>query len=245
PKLIVRSSLGGNYGSGYFWAYGGRSYENSENNSAVSYSEGANSFMSWTFTNTVSYEKDFGLHDLSVLLGQEALNTGVGRNMSGTGLNPFSEDRDFVTLNTTAPGATRTVGSNYFKGVNFSSYFGKLGYIYDDKYIASFVLRRDGSSRFGSENRYGVFPAFALGWRISSEPFMSGVTFIDDLKIRGGYGVMGNSNNVDPNNQYSLYATSVGNSSYPINDAGAAEGFYRSRIGNPFARWEKAVTQNI
>lgn len=245
PKLILRTSLGGNYGSGYFWAYGGRSYENSENNSAVSYTEGAASSLAWTFTNTLSYEKDFGVHALSVLLGQEALNTGRGRNISGTGLNPFSEDRDFVTLNTTTPGATRTVGSDYFKGVNFSSYFGKLGYIYDDKYLASFVLRRDGSSRFGSENRYGVFPAFSLGWRISKEGFMSGVAFVDDLKIRGGYGVMGNSNNVNPSNQYSLYATSVGNSSYPIDDAGAAEGFYRSRIGNPFARWEKAVTENI
>src|SRR5690606_3475333 len=65
------------------------------------------------------------------------------------------------------------------------------------------------------------------------------------LKIRGGYGVMGNSNNVDPANQYSLYATNVATSSYPIDDVGAAEGFYRSRIGNPFARWEKAITQNI
>ena len=101
------------------------------------------------------------------------------------------------------------------------------------------------ASGLGAENRYGVFPAFSLGWRISAEDFMSTATFVDDLKIRGGYGVMGNSNNVDPNNQYSLYATSVGASSYPIDDAGAAEGFYRSRIGNPFARWEKAITQNI
>jgi hypothetical protein len=74
---------------------------------------------------------------------------------------------------------------------------------------------------------------------------MSTVTFIDDLKIRGGYGIMGNSNNVNPNNQYSLYATDVVNASYPIDDVGAAAGFYRSRIGNPFARWEKAVTENV
>ncbi len=64
-------------------------------------------------------------------------------------------------------------------------------------------------------------------------------------KIRGGYGIMGNSNNVDPNNQYSLYQTNVGNSSYPISDAAALEGYYRSRIGNPYAKWEKAVTTNI
>ena len=191
-NLILRSNVGGNYGSGYFWAYGGRSYENSENNSSVSYSEGASSVLAWTFTNTISYTKQFDVHAFDVLIGQEALNTGAGRNISGTGLNPFSEDRNFVTLSTTTPGTTRTVGSNYFKGVNFSSYFGKLGYIYSDKYLASFVLRRDGSSRFGAENRYGVFPAFSLGWRISSEDFMSTASFIDDLKIRGGWGIMGN-----------------------------------------------------
>lgn len=244
-NLILRTSIGGNYGNGYFWDYNARQYENSENNSAVSYNEGASTFVGWTFTNTINFKKEFGVHNLDLLLGQEALNTGVGRNISGSGLNPFSEDRDFVTLSTTTPGATRTVGSNYFKGVNFYSYFGKVGYTFDDKYLLSFVLRRDGSSRFGSENRYGVFPAFSAGWRISSETFMSSVTFIDDLKIRGGWGIMGNSNNVDPNNQYSLYATNVANSSYPINNSGALEGFYRSRIGNPFAKWEKAVTMNI
>lgn len=244
-NLVLRSSIGGQYGSGYFWDYNARQYENSENNSAVSYSEGASTVLSWTFTNTLNFKKQFGVHNLDLLLGQEALNTGVGRNISGTGLNPFSEDRDFVTLSTTTPGATRTVGSGYFKGVNFFSYFGKVSYSFNDKYLASVVLRRDGSSRFGEENRYGVFPAFSAGWRISSEDFMRTATFIDDLKIRGGYGIMGNSNNVDPNNQYSLYATTVGASSYPINNAGAAEGYYRSRIGNPFAKWEKAITTNL
>ncbi len=243
--LILRTSIGGTYGSGYFWNYDGRQYENSENNSAVSYGEGASTFLAWTFTNTINYKKEFGVHNFDFLLGQEALNTGAGRNINGNGLDPFTEDRDFVTLSNTTPGATRTVGSNYFKGVNFYSYFGKVGYTFNDKYLASFVLRRDGSSRFGAANRYGVFPAFSAGWRVSAENFMKSLTFIDDLKIRGGYGIMGNSNNVDPNNQYSLYATNVANSSYPINNTAAAEGYYRSRIGNSLAKWEKAVTANI
>lgn len=243
--LVIRTSIGGRYASTYAWNYFSRQYENSENNSAVTYGEGASYVMSWTFTNTANYKKEFGAHKFDFLVGQEALNTGEGRNMGGNGLNPFSEDRDFVTLSTTTPGATRTVGSNYFKGVNFSSYFGRVNYVFNDKYLASVVVRRDGSSRFGAENRYGTFPAFSLGWRITSESFMSGVTWIDDLKIRGGYGIMGNSNNVNPNNQYSLYATSVGSSSYPIDDNAGIEGFYRSRIGNPLAKWEKAITSNI
>ena len=243
--LTLRTSFGGNYNSFYAWSYFGRQYENSENNSAVTYSEAAGHSFGWTFTNTLNYKKQFGTHTLDLLLGQEALNTGKGRNMSGTGLNPFSEDRDFITLNTTTAGSSRTVGSDYFKGVNFSSVFGRLNYGFDDRYLVSVVVRRDGSSRFGAENRFGVFPAFSAAWRLSEENFMSSVTWIDDLKIRGGYGIMGNSNNVNPANQYSLYATSVGASSYPINNGGAVEGFYRSRIGNPLAKWEKAVTTNV
>jgi TonB-linked SusC/RagA family outer membrane protein len=245
PNLTLRTSIGGRYAATYFWNYFARQYENSENNSAVTYGEGAGFVFGWTFTNTASYKREFGEHSFDLLVGQEALDTGTGRNMNGNGLNPFSEDRDFVTLTTTTPGNTRVVNSNYFKGVRFSSYFGRLNYIYADKYLASFVIRRDGSSRFGAANRYGVFPAVSLGWRISSEPFMSGVTWIDDLKIRGGYGEMGNSQNVHPFNQYSLYATNVDNSSYPIDNASGVEGFYRSRIGNPEAKWETAVTSNI
>jgi TonB-linked SusC/RagA family outer membrane protein len=243
--LVLRTMLGGEFVSFYAWNYNGRQYENSENNSAVSYSENAGFGMAWTFTNTANYKKELGAHNLDILVGQAASNSGVSRQMFGNGLNPFSEDRDFVNLSTTTPGATRTVDSGYGKGVNVSSYFGRFNYIYNDKYLASVVVRRDGSSAFGAEKRYGTFPAFSLGWRMSSESFMSGVTWIDDLKIRGGWGVMGNSNNVNPNNQYSLYATSVGNSSYPIDNNTGIEGFFRSRIGNPAAKWEKAVTSNI
>jgi TonB-linked SusC/RagA family outer membrane protein len=165
--------------------------------------------------------------------------------MQGTGLNPFSEDRDFVSLSTTTPGATRTVGSGLSNGVTFSSYFGRLNYAFADKYLFSAVLRRDGSSRFGPESRYGVFPAFSAGWRISEENFMQSLAWLDELKLRGGWGVMGNSNNVPSDNQFSLYGTSVGASSYPIDNAAGIEGFYRSRLGNPAGKWEKAVTQNI
>jgi len=125
--------------------------------------------------------------------------------------------------------------------------FGRLNYIYKDKYIVTGVVRRDGSSRFGVNNRYGVFPAFSAAWRVSSEPFMKQLSWISDLKIRGGYGTMGNSNNVNPNNQFSLYGASLGNSSYDItgSNSSAAEGYFRTRIGNPDAKWETSITKNI
>jgi TonB-linked SusC/RagA family outer membrane protein len=243
--LVLRSSIGGQYNGFYFNFYGRRSYENKENNGSVAYGEGAGTGFAWVFTNTASYKKVFGKHSVSALVGQEALNTGAGRNMQGNGLNPFSQDRDYITLNTVG---AKQVFSGYNKGVNFASYFGKIDYAFNDKYLASVVIRRDGSSRFGALNRYGVFPAFSAAWRISSENFMKALTWVSDLKIRGGYGIMGNSNNVDPNNQYSLFTSNP--AAYAIgganNGAAAAdEGFFRNRIGNPAAKWEKAITTNI
>ncbi|MDW7691124.1 TonB-dependent receptor [Flammeovirgaceae bacterium SG7u.111] len=242
--LTLRTSFGGRFDQYNGQGYTRRQYENSENNSAFGYNQYSGYVAEWVWTNTANYKKEFGQHSIDLLGGYEALNTGSGRSMSGSGINPFSQDVDFVTLNTVN---NRQVGGGYFKGVNFASVFGRVNYIFNDKYMASVVVRRDGSSRFGAENRYGTFPAFSAGWRISSESFMSQVTWVNDLKIRGGYGKMGNSNNVDPNNQYSLFGTSLDNSTYDIqgSNSSAAEGFYRSRIGNPRAKWETSVMSNL
>jgi TonB-dependent starch-binding outer membrane protein SusC len=245
PGLTLRSSAGGNYGNFYGYNYTRWQYENSENNSAYGYGENAGYSFGWTFTNTANYKKAFGKHSIEVLAGQEALNTGAGRNLSANGLNPFSTDPNYVTITTL--GSRNPPNSNLFKGVNFNSYFGRAIYNFNDKYILTGVIRRDGSSRFGANARYGIFPAVSAAWRISSESFMKNLPWVQDLKIRGGYGTMGNSNNVDPNNQYSLYSTSTSNSGYDItgSNSGIVAGYYRSRIGNPDAKWETSVTKNI
>ncbi|MBU1821008.1 MAG: SusC/RagA family TonB-linked outer membrane protein, partial [Bacteroidetes bacterium] len=100
PGLTLRSSLGGNYASFYNWNYSRLQYENSENNSAFGYSEGGGFNFGWVLTNTANYKKRFGKHNVDVLVGQEALNTGTGRNINGNGQNPFSTDPDYVNLNT-------------------------------------------------------------------------------------------------------------------------------------------------
>ncbi len=245
PGLTLRSSVAGNYGNFYNWGYTRWQYENSENNSAFGYNEGGGYSFGWTFTNTASYKKAFGKHNIEVLAGQEALNTGAGRNLNANGLNPFSTDINYVTITTL--GNRNPPSSNLFKGVNFNSYFGRAIYTYNDKYILTGVIRRDGSSRFGENARYGVFPAVSAAWRVSSESFMKNLPWVQDLKVRGGYGTMGNSNNVDPNNQYSLYAARVDNSGYDINGSNSSivDGYYRTRIGNPDAKWETSITKNI
>ncbi|WPP53473.1 SusC/RagA family TonB-linked outer membrane protein [Catalinimonas niigatensis] len=242
--LMFRSSIGGGYNNFYSNFYGPPQYENSENNSTFNYGENAGAFLNWTFTNTLRYEKTFDRHSVTLLGGVEALNTGLGRTMNGTGQNPSFSDPNYITLTNTT---NRIVTSDYVRGVKFFSYFGSAKYIFDDKYIINGVIRRDGSSRFGEENRFGIFPAASVAWRISEEGFMAGVTFVDDLKIRGGWGEMGNSNNVNPNNQFSLYAADLGRSFYDIggSNGSVTGGFYRSRVGNPNAQWETAVTSNI
>lgn len=246
PGLTLRSSVGGSYSNFYNWSYGRLQYENSENNSAFSYNEGGGFGFAWVLTNQATYSKRFGFHSVKAIVGQEALNDGRGKNISGNGLNPFSTDPNYITLSTVSASG-KVVNSGYFKGVNFYSLFGQVEYNFNERYYLTGVVRRDGSSRFGANSRYGVFPAFSAAWRVSSESFMKDIPAISDLKIRGGYGTMGNSNNVDPNNQYSLYAASVGASAYDINgtNSSVAEGYYRTRIGNPDARWETAVTKNI
>ena len=114
--------------------------------------------------------------------------------------------------------------------------FLKGDYKFDDKYIFSGTIRRDGHSRFGSENRFGIFPAVALAWRMSGENFMSSVNFVDDLKVRVSYGITGNSaiGNFDSRGIYSTGGEYDGNS-----------GLQPSGIANPFLTWEEAATTNL
>ncbi|MBN7817179.1 SusC/RagA family TonB-linked outer membrane protein [Algoriphagus pacificus] len=244
--LTFRTSIGGQYNNYYYWNYSRLQYENSENNSSFGYSEGAGFNFQWVFTNTVSYKKTFGKHAFDVILGQEALNNGSGRNIDASGQNPFSTDTDFVTISN-LPVSSRQVNSGLFRGVNFASYFGRVNYTFNDKYLFSAVVRRDGSSVFGENSRYGVFPAFSAAWRMSSEPFLQSATWIDELKVRGGWGQMGNSNPVPSTNQFSLFGGNVGASSYDVGgtNSSAQIGFRRTTIGNPNTQWETAVTKNI
>lgn len=243
--LVFRSSIGGTYFSYYYTDYNYKYLGDSEPEANNAFAEGSGYGFGWTFTNTAQYKFGFNQNNFTILGGIEALNTNnKGRDIRGSGINPFSMDLDYVTLSAVQ---NPVVNSGLNAGVNFYSLFGKLDYNYNEKYYVTGLVRRDGSSRFGSKNRYGVFPAFSGAWRLSSEEFMKNSAVFSDVKIRGGWGIMGNSNNVDPNNQYSLFAASRGSSYYPIDgqNNGVNEGYYRSRLGNPAAKWETSVTTNI
>ncbi len=250
--FVFKSSIGGSYFNFNSLDYNYRYLGDSEPQASYTFAENSGYGFSWTFTNTITYEKLFAnKHKLKLFAGIEAIegtNTPTtpskGRIINGSGINPFSTDLDFVTLSAVQ---SPVVQSFINTGVNFSSLFGQVNYNYDERYYVSAVVRRDGSSVFGENNRYGTFPAFSGAWRIIGESFMDNQNFFQDLKVRVGWGQMGNSNNVAPANQFSLAASALDNTFYPIQgqSSGADEGFATSRIGNPDAKWETSTTFNI
>ena len=128
-----------------------------------------NKFSSVVFSNTLNYDLEVGKnHKITTLLGYEYIRNDFYTFVAQADDFPF-ETEDFFVLNA-ATGA-RTSRGNSTANTTLSQ-FGKINYAYSDRYLASFTLRRDGSSRFGTDNQYGIFPAASLGWRIDQENFM-------------------------------------------------------------------------
>jgi iron complex outermembrane receptor protein len=143
-----------------------------------------------------------------------------------------------LTLATNKPG-----GSAYIN--ELQSFYTRLNYQYQDKYLVTATVRADGSSKFGSNNRYGIFPSFSLGWRISEEPFLKNSS-ISNLKLRGGWGQTGNQE-IPPKITQPLFTATVGSAtSYPL-DASASfpAGITYSRLANPDIQWEISTQMNI
>jgi TonB-linked SusC/RagA family outer membrane protein len=176
------------------------------------------------------------------MIGTEAYDN-YFRTLTGTTTDYFTFDPDFANLSTGT--GTPTNGSSFGSDGLFSL-FARADYSYKDRYLLGALIRRDGSSRFGPSNRYGNFPAVSAAWRISQEEFMRNIPWISDLKLRGGYGIMGNQINVAPANQFIAYGFDRTSSFYSINGAPTtSKGFIRRQIGNPNAKWESNENSNI
>jgi len=243
--LNFKSTLGGTFNNGYWMGYSYKTYENSENNSTNSFSEGAWYGNDWVSTNTLTLDKTFGQHKILAVAGYEAVKYGIGRDVSGGRAGYFSDD---VLYRTLSNGANITGNSSsLYTPTTLVSQFLRADYSLMDKYMLSATIRRDGSSRFGPDTRYGIFPSFSAGWRISDESFFQGISFINDMKIRGSYGTMGNQLAVSPQNQFFNYGGWPSRSFYDINGTftGSVQGFGATRIGNPKAKWETNTTTDI
>lgn len=195
------------------------------------------------WNNTLTYSKTFAdNHKVNVLLGTEALNYKYEYLMAGRS-NFAVEDPDYRYLD-----AGETSKDNEGNGHEYAlfSIFSRINYQYKDKYYLSGVIRRDGSSRFGKNNKYGYFPGVNAAWRISEEAFMADQNIFSDLKIRASYGLTGNQ---DIGNYAfaSTYGTKINDSSYPINGDvnSVTQGISKQTIGNADIKWETTKQANL
>ncbi len=240
--LVARSSFGGTIYSSSSQSFSFPEWENAENNTTNAYSESASSGYNWTWSNTLSYEKNFNdMHNLKVLVGTEAYRA-TGREVGGRTLDYFSFDPNYLNLST---GSGTPTNYSYRYAEALFSYIGRVDYSYNDRYLLSVTARRDGSSKFVSQ--YGLFPAVSAGWRVSEEDFMKDISWISDLKLRGGYGIMGNQFNISTANAFTTYGQNRNYSFYDIRGTGNStiQGFQRTRVGNPSAKWERNINSNI
>jgi TonB-linked SusC/RagA family outer membrane protein len=175
----------------------------------------------------LTYSNEFGDHHLDVLLGYTAQKELV-KGLSGSG-NTYPNDLT-PYLNSAA---IKSSGSTEY-GWSMDAFFGRVNYAFKDRYLFSGTFRREGSSRFGANNKYGNFPAASVGWRISDEPFMPKLSWLSDLKLRADYGLTGN-NNIGNYSSLSF----MGNSNY-IFGGNFASGNIVSSITNANLQWEKS-----
>jgi TonB-linked SusC/RagA family outer membrane protein len=239
--FTLRTSFGGELGSSTAHSFQYPTYENAENSLVNQYNASSTSNYDYTWTNTLSYHQTFGKHDVKAVIGTEANQVG-GSGLGGSRQGYYSFDPNYVNLSTGAADGQSNY-SYHNAPRSLFSYIGRLDYAYNDKYLLSGVIRRDGSSTF--VNQYGWFPAVSAGWRISQENFMKGISWIEDLKIRGGYGAMGSQFNNTTYNQFVQFQSDIGQSYYSVDGSNIVPGYYQSDIGNPYAIWEKDINSNI
>lgn len=241
--LSVKTLIGINQYSGNSRDFTFVEVAHAERGSYEGYSKGASTGINWTWTNTIEYSLVSGQHNLKAIAGTEAYSN-VSTSISASRQEYPFLDINYIVLNTGLRSIANSDGNSEY---SLFSIFGRVNYTYADKYLLEGVIRRDGSSRFGNE-KYGIFPAASLGWRISEEEFMSATSgWLDEMKVRVGYGVVGNDR-MGNYNSYTQFAYSEGNASYGMNGnngAMSSVGFYQSTFGNADVKWETTSTTNL
>jgi TonB-linked SusC/RagA family outer membrane protein len=245
PNLTARTRFGFNVGQTAFQGYTPITPENSEPTTTNSINENENQFIDWTWSNTAQYLKSLGQHSLNLLVGQEA-NAGNNRYITASmaGLYNTSVDTRYVQ-DFLGDATTKNVSST---GGQYSllSFFGKADYNFADRYVVSATVRTDGSSRLGPSHRWGTFPAFGLGWRITNESWMKENRFINDAMLRYGWGVTGNQL-IPTGRIVSQFGGTRGDTFYDItgSNTSVTPGFRLTSLGNPDLKWEDNRSQNV
>ena len=247
PNLTLKTSVGMD-ASAQRGRYIGRANPEYVEGNFVSSSRSENEYKyQWIWTNTLSYTKKFGTdHKIDAYVGIESIREfgetfGASRQGYAFEINPIISYLDL---------GDPTTASNYGRAISdFSLYsqFGKVNYSFKDKYLVQGILRNDASSRFLSASQNAVFPAFSVGWRISEENFIKdNLPFINDMKIRYGWGKTGNQR-IGDYNAYTTYRANIFNAGYPIDGSQSIPriGYDAQAFGNPNAKWETTTSNNL
>lgn len=214
----------------------------------------------WQFENTLTYDNTFGKHTIGVVLGQSALGFS-GDDLSGSHWNLVNTDKPYISYTTGGNYSTTvdsdgnitgvtslvTVGGGPYTKHRLSSMFFRASYNYDERYMAQFTIRRDGSSRFGSNNKYGVFPSVSAGWNITNEKFMKeskSSKWLNNMKLRASWGKNGNDNIGDF--AYTTLTTTGATSNYYFGTSNTMYyGSKANQLANPDLKWEESVQTDI
>lgn len=243
--LVLRSSFGIDYKSSFINSMTRTYHSDIVNNDIAKTTLSHNNETNWTWSNTANYDFKVKKHDVNILLGMELSRQDV-IDFSAYSEGYALEDEDYMWPNA----ATGTMSNSGAKvGYRLASFFGKVNYNYDDLVLASFTVRRDGSSRFGRDNRWGTFPAATLGFRISK---LLDKDWLDDLKLRLSWGKTGNQA-IDNNAQFGLYVVDYGldrvtSTAYDLYLKGSGtfpSGYRATQLANPNLKWESATQYNI
>ena len=221
---------------------------NKEGSAINTFTQNSSWYLNWQWTNTATYKHTFAdKHDMTLMIGSEALKDNIGYNMSASRKDYiFEDDPNTWTLSNGSSSNLSNSGGMGSKTTMFGLFF-RGDYSYAGKYLATVTFRRDASSKFAEKNRWGNFPSISLGWRISDEPFMARAheTWLDDLKLRAGYGTTGNSN-IGAYNYAFQFSTG---SSYLYNLAGnnsdVNTAYALSALGDSNAKWETTKMLNV
>lgn len=209
--------------------------------------------MKWNWSNTATYDLKFDNHQLNLLAGME-MNKQNDINFS-TERRTFELEEPSYMWPSAGVGEMFSTGGA--TGYALISWFGKADYMYENKYLASFTLRRDGSSRFGRQNRYATFPAFSVGWRINQEDFMDGMhDLVSDLKLRAGWGQTGNQEIDNYANRTLIIANYIGDTGAGVNTGTAYDisgddsgmlpsGYQLIQRANDEIKWETTTQTNV
>ncbi|MGM9735209.1 MAG: SusC/RagA family TonB-linked outer membrane protein [Candidatus Cryptobacteroides sp.] len=192
------------------------------------------------YESTIQYANKFGDHSVQAILGYSYEQ----QTSDSSGIYNYGFDTDWFGVNNIGSGKALLTGnasiSSYKESNKYIAFFGRVMYNYADRYMLSVSLRRDGSSRFGANNKWGWFPAVSVGWRISQEKFLKDVKWLDELKLRAGFGMTGNQ---DFSNYQSLFLVKTNGNFYYDGKWNTA--YAPASNANPDLRWEKKSEYNV